>query len=90
MLGPRGLFVEFRGGACLLMIIPMLWAGKWHRRSQCITGAEFLIFRFGDNAGGKFSRIAAAFGAILTTIASLGMFVKGVGLFISMFVPYTP
>jgi SSS family solute:Na+ symporter len=90
MLGPRGLFVEFRGGACLLMIIPMLWAGKWHRRSQCITGAEFLMFRFGNNAGGKFSRIAAAFVTIITTIASLGMFIKGVGLFVSMFVPYTP
>lgn len=90
MLGPRGLFVEFRGGACLIMIIPMIWAGRWHRRSQCITGAEFLMFRFGNNAGGKFSRIAAAFITIATTIASLGMFIKGVGLFVAMFVPYTP
>ena len=55
MLGPRGLYVEFRGGACLVMLIPMLWSGKWHRRSQCVTAAEYLMFRFGDTFGAKFS-----------------------------------
>ncbi len=90
MLGPRGLFVEFRGGACLLMVIPMLWAGKWHRRSQCVTGAEYLIFRFGDTPGARFSRITTAVAALVTSAAMLGMFIKAVGLFISTFVPFTP
>ncbi len=90
MLGPRGLYVEFRGGACLLMIIPMLWSGKWHRRSKCVTGAEYLIFRFGDTRGAKFSRIVTAIATLITTVAMLGMFIKAVGLFISTFVPFTP
>ncbi len=90
MLGPRGLFIEFRGGACLLMLIPMLWAGKWHRRSQCVTGAEYLIFRFGDTAGARFSRIVTSIATLATSTAMLGMFIKAVGLFISTFVPFTP
>ena len=40
ILGPRGLFIEFRGGAVLIAAVAMLWIGKWHRRSRCITGAE--------------------------------------------------
>ena len=34
MLGPRGLFIEFRGGAVLALAFMMLWGGKWHRRSK--------------------------------------------------------
>ena len=31
LLGPRGLFIEFRGGAVLVLAFMMLWGGKWHR-----------------------------------------------------------
>ncbi len=30
MLGPRGLFIEFRGGACLVLAFTLVWTGKWH------------------------------------------------------------
>lgn len=90
MLGPRGLYIEFRGGACLLMIIPLLWSGRWHRRSQCITGAQFMIFRFGKTFGGNYARLASAFGAIICTVAMLAMLIKGIGLFFSMFFNLSP
>jgi len=90
MLGPRGLYVEFRGGACLVMLIPMLWSAKWHRRSQCVTGAEYLIFRFGDTFGARFSRIVTVIATVVVNVAMLGMFIKAVGLFVSTFVPFTP
>lgn len=32
LLGPRGIYIEFRGGAGLVLVFLMLWAGKWHRR----------------------------------------------------------
>src|SRR5688572_32059953 len=47
MLGPRGLFIEFRGGAVLVLALMLLWTGKWFRRSKCMTGPEWYIFRFG-------------------------------------------
>ncbi len=90
MLGPRGLYIEFRGGACLILLIPLLWAGKWHRRTQCITSAEMMIFRFGSGLGGKIARLSAALVAVLTTVGLLAVLVKGVGLFFSLFFPYSP
>ena len=90
MLGPRGLFIEFRGGAVLVLAIMLLWTGKWHRRSQCITGAEWMIYRFGGQFGGQFARIASVAAKIVGTIGMLAYLVKGVGLFLSMFLPFTP
>ncbi len=90
MLGPRGLFIEFRGGAALVLAFWLLWAGKWHRRSQCITGAEWMIYRFGRGFGGQFARLVAAAAAIVGTVGMLAYMIKGVGLFLSMFLPFSP
>ncbi|MCE5250543.1 sodium:solute symporter [bacterium] len=90
MLGPRGLFIEFRGGAVLPLAFMLVWMGKWHRRSRCITGAEWMIFRFGEGFGGQFARLTAALAAILLTVGMLAYLVKGAGLFLSMFLPFSP
>jgi Na+/proline symporter len=52
MMGPRGLFIEFRGGAVLVLALMMLWSGKWHRRSGCLTNSEWMLYRFGDTPEG--------------------------------------
>lgn len=90
MLGPRGLFIEFRGGAVLVLAFMMLWTGKWHRRSQCITGAEWMIFRFGDGAGGRFAQLVSVLSGVVGTVGMLAYLMKGAGLFLSMFMPFTP
>ncbi|MFI4912144.1 MAG: sodium:solute symporter [Sedimentisphaeraceae bacterium JB056] len=90
MLGPRGLFIEFRGGAVLVAAVALLWVGKWHRRSQCITGAQWMAFRFGNGFGGQFARIISAVAAILSTVGMLAYMIKGIGLFLSMFLPFSP
>jgi Na+/proline symporter len=91
LMGPRGLFVEFRGGANLVLIFMMLWTGKWHRRSMCMTGAEWNIFRFGSTAGGQATRlitvVATVVGLIIPMIAYM---VKGDGLFLATFLPFRP
>ncbi len=90
MLGPQGLFIEFRGGAVLVLVIYLLWAGKWHRRSGCYTGAEWMSFRFGNGAGGNAARILKAVSEIIFTTGMLIYMAKGVGTFLSMFLPFTP
>ncbi len=90
LLGPRGLFLEFRGGAVLVLAVYMMWAGKWHRRSGCMTGAEWMVYRFGKGAGGQFARFARALAEILWSVGMIAYLVKGVGLFFSMFVPLPP
>ncbi len=90
LLGPRGLYIEFRGGACLLLPFMLLWCGKWLRRSKVITPAEWMIFRFGDNFSGRFAQLAAAITVVFTTIGMLSYLVKAIGLFLSMFIPLSP
>ena len=90
MLGPRGLFIEFRGGAVLVLAVYLLWAGKWHRRSGCMTGAEWMAYRFGDGPGGQAARILRAVAEIMFVVGMLTYMVKGVGLFLSMFLPFSP
>ncbi len=90
MLGPRGLFIEFRGGAVLVLAVYMLWAGKWHRRSGCMTGAEWMVFRFGEGPGGHAARILRAVAEVVFVAGMLTYMVKGVGLFLSTFLPFSP
>ncbi len=90
LIGPRGLFIEFRGGANLSLIFMMLWTGKWHRRSGLMTGAEWMTFRFGDGISGRFARASFAASQIIFAIGMLAYMVKGVGLFASMFIPLSP
>jgi Na+/proline symporter len=90
MIGPRGLFIEFRGGAVLVLPFMMLWAGKWHRRSGCLTAGEWNIFRFGDTWGGRFAQQMMVISAVLFTIGMLAYLIIGAGIFLSMFLPFSP
>jgi solute:Na+ symporter, SSS family len=90
LLGPRGLFIEFRGGVPLGLVFTMIWTGKWHRRSGCMTGAEWMSFRFGNCIGANFARIAKVVALIVFTIGMLVYTIKGVGMFFSMFMPLSP
>ncbi|MFM2242583.1 MAG: Na(+)/glucose symporter [Verrucomicrobiota bacterium] len=90
MMGPKGLFVEFRGGAVLVLPFMMLWTGKWHRRSGCLTGAEWNIYRFGDCWGGRASQLMGVIATVLTTIGMLAYLIIGAGIFLSTFLPFSP
>lgn len=90
LLGPRGLFIEFRGGVGLVLVIMMLWVGKWHRRSGVMTGSDWMIFRFGDGPGGRFAELAKVAAAMVGLIGELGYLIFGAGLFFSMFIPLSP
>jgi SSS family solute:Na+ symporter len=87
MLGPRGIYVEFRGGAVLVLAFMLAFTGKWHRRSGCITAAEWMEYRFGTSTGAQFARLVSALGPILMTIGMLAYLVKGVGPFLNTFIP---
>lgn len=90
MIGPRGLFIEFRGGAVLVLAFMLCFTGKWHRRSRCITGAEWMVFRFGKGTDAEAARILTAIVNLMVTIGLIAYLVRGTGLFLSMFFPFTP
>lgn len=90
LLGPRGMFIEFRGGVSLALVCQMIWTGKWHRRSGCMTVAEWMSFRFGQTRAANFARLATALAFIIFTIAMLTYMSVGVGKFLSLFIPLSP
>ncbi len=88
LVGPTGLFVEFRGGACLLLVCLFIFVGKWHRRSGVMTSAEWMVFRFGPGFWGSFSQLTLVLAITVMSVGMLAFSIKGVGLFLSMFLPF--
>lgn len=90
MLGPRGLYIEFRGGAVLVLAFLLAYAGKWHRRSGCMTGAEWLTYRFGRLKSVEAVRVVKAVVTIVVTVVLLAYLVRGTSLFLGIIIPYPP
>ncbi|MCK5453129.1 MAG: sodium:solute symporter [Calditrichia bacterium] len=84
-LGAAGFFIEIRGGVTLIMAFLMIFQGKWNRRAQVMTLAEWMHFRFGKERQGDVARLIAAFSIIIVTIAMLTYFAIGSGKFIGEF-----
>ena len=49
-----------------------------------------MVYRFGEGPGGQFARIVQSVAAIATTVGMLAYLSKGVGLFLSTFIPLEP
>ena len=89
-LGTKGFFIEIRGGVTLIMAFLMVFMGKWNRRSQVMTQAEWMHFRFGTGKEGDVARIIAAGASIIMTIAMVTYFVIGAGKFVGEFLSIEP
>ena len=90
MLGPRGLYIEFRGGAVLILAFMLAFTGKWHRRSGCMTGANWMTYRFGEGKAAESVRLLTAALAILSSVMLLAYLIRGASLFLGIFFPYPP
>ncbi len=84
-LGATGFFIEIRGGVTLIMAFLMIFMGKWNRRAEVMTLAEWMSFRFGKGKEGDIARFIAAIASILLTIAMVTYFAVGSGKFIDEF-----
>ncbi len=90
LLGPRGLFIEFRGGAVLVLAFMLAFTGKWHRRSHCMTVAEWYTFRFGEGKAAELVRFLTAVMGIVLVMGMIAYFVRGASLFLCLFSPFSP
>lgn len=64
----------------------MSYMGKWVRRSRVMTGAEWMITRFGDQADGRAARYAYALMAVITLVGLTGYGFEGIGKFSAEYV----
>lgn len=69
-------------------IFMMIFLAIWMRRSNVLTGAEWITFRFGKSQGSKLSHIITVIFAIMIVIAFMAYFVEGIGKFAVQFLPW--
>ena len=65
----------------------LAYMGKWVRRSNVMTAAEWMKTRFGEETPGKLARTAYALMAILTQASFIGYAFQGIGKFASVYIP---
>ncbi|UGU18192.1 Na+:solute symporter [Sinomicrobium kalidii] len=66
----------------------MVYLSAWLRRSNVTTGAEWILFRFHDGKGGKWSHTIIVVFAILSCLGFLAYGFIGLGKFVEIFVPW--
>jgi Na+/proline symporter len=65
----------------------MSYMGKWVRRSNVMTAAEWMKTRFGTDAGGRLARTAYALMDVLTLASFVGYAYQGISKFASVYIP---
>ena len=85
-LGLRGMWIQFVWGF-IIAAFYMTFMGKWIRRSGVITGAEWMVKRFGTGRQGDLARLSYTVYAIMTISALLGYTAVGMGKFGAEFIP---
>lgn len=79
--------------------IPWLWPvwnqvfvfvflAAWMRKSNAMTGAQWISFRFGEGRGAKLSYIIIVIFALVSVIGFMAYFFEGIGKFCTSILPY--
>ncbi len=69
-------------------IFLMIYLAVWIRRSNVLTGAEWITTRFGSGKGGELSRISVVIFALVSVVGFLSYAFQGIGKFASVFFPW--
>ncbi len=88
-LGLKGMWVHMLWGFPITAFY-LAYMGKWIRRSDAMTGAEWMKTRFGNGRSGDIARFSYTLFAILTITALLGYGAIGMGKFGAIFLHFEP
>ena len=69
-------------------IFIMVFLAVWIRRSNIMTGSEWILTRFGDDRAGRASHLIVAIFAIVASVGFIAYFFEGVGKFMSVILPW--
>ena len=70
-------------------IFLMAYLSTWLRRSNALTGAEWIETRFGSGTGGQLSQFVVIAFAVLSMLGFLAYGFLGIGKFIEIFLPWS-
>lgn len=66
----------------------MVFLAAWLRRSNVMTGAQWITTRFGDELGGRLSHIIVTVFAVISVFGFIAYFFVGIGKFATIFFPW--
>ncbi|MCM8570859.1 Na+:solute symporter [Gramella jeungdoensis] len=69
-------------------IFIMMFLAVWIRRSNIMTGSEWILTRFGDDKAGRASHLIVAIFAVIASIGFIAYFFEGVGKFMTVILPW--
>ncbi|GJM31281.1 MAG: sodium:solute symporter [Saprospiraceae bacterium] len=69
-------------------VFMMVFLAIWLRRSNVLTGAQWITFRFGDGVGARLSHIIVTVFAIISVFGFIAYFFEGIGKFATIFFPW--
>ena len=69
-------------------IFVMMFLATWIRRSNIMTGSEWILTRFGNDKAGRASHLIVAVFAIVSAIGFIAYFFEGVGKFMTIILPW--
>jgi Na+/proline symporter len=69
-------------------IFLMMFLSAWLRRSNVLTGAEWIQTRFGRARGANLAHLSVVFFALVNVVAFLAYAFKGIGKFASVMLPW--
>jgi Na+/proline symporter len=69
-------------------IFLMMFLSGWLRRSNVLTGAEWIATRFGRGAGGNLAHLSVVFFALVNVVGMLAYAFKGIGKFAVVMLPW--
>lgn len=69
-------------------VFVFVFLAAWMRRSNAMTGAQWISFRFGEGRGAKLSYIIIVVFALVSVIGFMAYFFEGIGKFCTSILPY--
>lgn len=85
--GLKGVFIPWLWPV-FNQIFLMVYISKWMRRSNVLTGAEWINTRFGFGRGASLAHISVVVFALVSVIGFIAYDFAGVGKFATMFLPW--
>ena len=89
IMGMKSMWVHWMWGVMMGAFF-MSYMGKWVRRSNVVTGAEWMVTRFGNDTGGRIARLSYAAMAVTTLAGFIGYAFQGIGKFAAVYIPLEP
>ena len=88
VMGQQFMWIQWVWGFVAMLACFATFMGKWLRRSKVLTGAEWMVVRFGEGPAGEFARTAYAVMAVVISVAFIGFAEYGCGQFLHTFIPH--